>query len=123
MLSDFKEERKRERNETKQQQQQKQTNETNALGARIFSVSYLLSRSQAPLSREQRGQGAMGRHNVRRVIAAPTFMAGFWFEMCLRGQRYMVDCSTKAKRVFLTCFFWVVVREVAIFFFYGERKP
>ena len=29
----------------------------------------------------------------------------------------MVDCSTKAKRVFLTCFFWVVVREVAIFFF------
>ena len=80
MLSDFKEERKREQNETKQQQQQqqKQTNETNALGARIFSVSYLLSRSQAPLSREQRGQGAMGRYNVRRrVIAAPTFMAGF----------------------------------------------
>ena len=29
----------------------------------------------------------------------------------------MVDCSTKAKRVFLTCFFSVVVREVAIFFF------
>ena len=78
MLSDFKEERKREQNETKQQQQQKQTNETNALGARIFSVSYLLSRSQAPLSREQRAQGAMGRYNVRRrVIAAPTFMAGF----------------------------------------------
>ena len=71
MLSDFKEERKREQNETKQQQQQKQTNETNVLGARIFSVSYLLSSSEAPLSREQRAQGAMGRHNVRRVIAAP----------------------------------------------------
>ena len=73
MLSDFKEERKREQNETKQHQQQKQTNETNALGARIFSVSYLLSRSQAPLSREQRAQGTTGRHNARRVIAAPTF--------------------------------------------------
>ena len=74
--SDFKQERKRERkkNETKQQQQQQQrTNETNALGARIFSVSYLLSRSQAPLSREQRAQGATGRPNARRVIAAPTF--------------------------------------------------
>ena len=75
--SDFKQERKRERekNETKQQQQQQQqrTNETNALGARIFSVSYLLSRSQAPLSREQRAQGTTERHNARRVIAAPTF--------------------------------------------------
>ena len=73
--SDFKQERKREKkNETKQQQQQQQrTNETNALGARIFSVSYLLSRSQAPLSREQRAQGTTERHNARRVIAAPTF--------------------------------------------------
>ena len=72
--SEFKQERKREKkNETKQQQQQKRTNETNALGARIFSVSYLLSRSQAPLSREQRAQGTTGRHNARRVIAAPTF--------------------------------------------------
>ena len=73
--SDFKQERKRERkkNETKQQQQQKRTNETNALGARIFSVSYLLSPSQAPLSREQRAQGTTERHNARRVIAAPTF--------------------------------------------------
>ena len=75
--SDFKQERKRERekkNETKQQQQQqKRTNERSALGARIFSVSYLLSRSQAPLSREQRAQGATGRHNARRVIAVPTF--------------------------------------------------
>ena len=76
--SDFKQERKRERkkNETKQQQQQQQqqqTNETNALGARIFSVPYLLSRSQAPLSREQRAQGTTERHNARRVIAAPTF--------------------------------------------------
>ena len=62
------------KNETKQQQQQqKRTNETNVLGARIFSASYLLSRSQAPLSREQRAQGATGRHNARRVIAAPTF--------------------------------------------------
>ena len=60
--SEFKQERKREKkNETKQQQQQqKRTNETNALGARIFSVSYLLSRSQAPLSREQRAQGGYG---------------------------------------------------------------
>ena len=72
--SEFKQERKREKkNETKQQQQQKRTNETNALGARIFSVSYLLSRSQAPLSREQRAQWATGRPNARRVIAAPTF--------------------------------------------------
>ena len=72
--SEFKQERKREKkNETKQQQQQKRTNETNALGARIFSVSYLLSRSQAPLSREQRAQGTTERHNARRVIAAPTF--------------------------------------------------
>ena len=75
--SDFKQERKREKkkNETKQQQQQQQkrTNETNALRARIFSVSHLLSPSQAPLSREQRAQGATGRHNARRVIAVPTF--------------------------------------------------
>ena len=72
--SEFKQERKREKKkQTKQQQQQKRRNETNALEARISSVSYLLSRSQAPLSREQRAQGATGRHNARRVIAAPTF--------------------------------------------------
>ena len=75
--SEFKQERKREKKtkqqQQQQQQQQKRTNETNALGARIFLVSYLLSRSQAPLSREQRAQGATGRPNARRVIAAPTF--------------------------------------------------
>ena len=122
MLSDFKEERKREQNETKQQQQQKQTNETNALGARIFSVSYLLSSSEAPLSREQRAQGAMGRHNVRRVIAAPTFHGWILiWNMSSRSKIYG-GLLNKSETCLPHMFFWVVVREVAIFF-YGEQKP